>query len=140
MLEVALLLGWLAFPDDGVVNEAMVGTNVRLYVTPKISIGPELTYVQGDGHTHTMLTGNVTWDVRRPQARVVPFLVGGVGAFQTRERFVREIYTSYDPSFTAGGGVRTTIGSRVTAGAEARIGWELHLRVNAFVGVRLLGA
>jgi hypothetical protein len=41
------LVGWLAFPDDRLVNEAMIGGNVRLYVTPRISIGPEVTFVQG---------------------------------------------------------------------------------------------
>jgi hypothetical protein len=95
------LVGWLAFPDDRLVNEAMIGGNVRLYVTPRISIGPEVTFVQGEGHSHTMITGNITWDMERPATRVIPFLV---------------------------------------AGAEARVGWELDVRMNAFLGVRLLGA
>ena len=40
-------------------------------------------------------------------------------------------------AFTAGGGVRAFASDRVTVGIDARVGWELHLRVNGFVGVRL---
>ena len=85
-----------------------------------------------------MLTGNVTFDLMSPVngrlALVTPFAVVGGGLFQTREQF-RETFTSYDGAFTAGGGVRARIGKYVVAGAEARIGWELHLRLNGFIGV-----
>jgi hypothetical protein len=40
-------------------------------------------------------------------------------------------------AFTAGGGVRALVGPRVFVGAEARVGWELHLRLNGIIGVRL---
>ena len=139
MLEVALLVGFLAFPDDGVVKEGMGGGSARLQLTPRLSLGPELTFIQGQDHSHTMLTGNVTWDLRRAPSRIVPFVVGGGGVFQTRERFFRESFSSDDPAFTVGGGVRVAAGPRVTVGAEMRLGWELHLRTNGFVGIRLFG-
>ena len=68
---------------------------------------------------------------------VTPFVVAGGGLFQTRERFPSGPFTSADGAFTAGGGVRGSFGDRVTVGIDARIGWELHLRVNALVGVGL---
>jgi hypothetical protein len=36
-----------------------------------------------------------------------------------------------------GGGVTALVGQHVIVGAEARIGWELHIRLNGMVGVRL---
>lgn len=88
-----------------------------------------------------MLTGNLTWDViapvnRRP-ARVTPIFVAGAGLFQTRESFFTGTFTSSEGAFTAGGGVRAPAGDRATIGIEARVGWELHLRVSGLVGLRL---
>jgi Outer membrane protein beta-barrel domain len=135
--------GWVGFADDGVVSEILVGGAVRFYLSPRLSVGPELVYIQGDNHSHVVVTGNVTWDLLSPTngrpASVTPFFVAGGGLFQTRERFPSGGFSSSEGAFTAGGGVRAALGDRVTIGADARIGWELHLRVGAVVGVRLGG-
>ncbi|HUE87486.1 MAG TPA: hypothetical protein VMO26_15530 [Vicinamibacterales bacterium] len=140
MAEIAA--GALLFADDGVVREGFLGGTVRLYVLPRVSIGPEIAYIVGQNHSHLMVTGNVTFDFVRPigrePRRVTPFAVVGGGLFQTREQFPNnETFTSADGAFTAGVGVRTLIGDRVIVGAEARVGWELHVRLNGMVGVRL---
>ena len=131
--------GAFFFADDGVVEEAFLGGAARVYVSPRISIGPELAFVQGKNHSHLMLTGNVTWDVLGPvngrPRRVTPFVVAGGGFFRTRESFFGGDFTSADGAFTAGGGVRAAAGRRAYIGAEARLGWELHLRLNAIIGV-----
>ena len=129
--------GWLLFPDDGTVTEPFGGGAFRVYVRPRISVGAEAAFIAGESHSHTMATGNVTWDVRQRGATAIPFLVAGLGLFQTREQFSRDAYSSYDPSFTAGGGLRARVNDRVAAGAEVRIGWELHLRVNGFLSLGL---
>ncbi|MGE0392606.1 MAG: hypothetical protein AB7I25_01175 [Vicinamibacterales bacterium] len=135
--------GWVGFPDDGyLVSELLAGTAVRISLTPRLAVGPELTFVSGDGHSHLILTGNLTFDLRRPAAspRATPFLVVGAGLFQTREQLFTGPYTSREGAFTAGGGVRASVGERGTIGVEARMGWEAHLRLNAVVGWRLGGA
>jgi hypothetical protein len=137
-----LAAGVLLFADDGVVTEGAVGGTARFYVLPRISVGPEIAYVSGESHSHLTLTANMTVDLVRPiagQPRVVtPFVVVGGGVFQTRESFPgNEVFTSSEGAFTAGGGVRALVGEHVIVGAEARIGWELHLRLNGLVGVRL---
>lgn len=133
--------GWVGFPDDGVVSEALVGGAVRLYLSPRVSIGPEVVYLQGENHSHLVVTGNLTWDVLGPTngrpPSVTPFVVVGGGLFQTREEFSSGSFTSNEGAFTAGGGVRALVGDRITIGADARVGWELHVRLNALVGVRL---
>ena len=133
--------GVLLFADDGVVTEGFVGGAGRFYLSPRISIGPEVAFISGDNHSHIMLTGNATFDLVGPvngQPRgVTPFAVVGGGLFRTSETFPNnQISTHNEGAFTAGGGVRVLAGKRVVAGVEARIGWETHIRLNGFIGVR----
>ena len=137
-----LAAGALLFADDGVVTEGFVGGSARVYVLPRVSLGPEIAYIRGDNHNHLMLTGNVMLDLVAPvngaPQLITPFVVVGAGLFQTRESFLdNETFTSSEGAFTAGGGVRGLVGERLMLGVEARVGWELHVRVNAVVGVHL---
>lgn len=133
--------GWVGFADDGIVSEVLFGGAARVYVLPRIAVGPEVLYLRGERHSHLVVTGNVTWDVFAPmdgrQRPVTPFVVVGGGLFQTRETFPSGDFTSSEGAFTAGGGVRALAGDRITIGIDARVGWELHLRVNGTIGVRL---
>ena len=133
--------GWVGFADDGIVSESLVGGAARLYVLPRISVGPEIVYVDGNNHNHLTVTGNVTWDLIGPMntRRLTPFVVAGAGLFRTRESFFSGTFTSTEGAFTAGGGVRAPVGNRVTVGIDARVGWELHIRLNGLVGVWLGG-
>jgi hypothetical protein len=136
-----LAAGALLFADDGIVTEGFVGGAARVYVLPRISVGPEIAFIRGENHSHLTFTGNVTFDLLRPvngePRSVTPFVVAGGGLFRTRERFPNEVFTSTEGAFTAGGGVRALVGKYLIVGAEARIGWELHIRLNGMVGVRL---
>ena len=131
--------GWVGFADDGIANETLVGGAARLYVLPRISVGPEIIYINADNHNHLTMTGNVTWDLVGPMntRRLTPFLVAGAGLFRTRESFFSGTFTSTEGAFTAGGGVRASVGDRVTVGIDARVGWELHIRVDGSIGLRL---
>jgi Outer membrane protein beta-barrel domain len=138
-LEVAA--GWVGFADDAVVSEALIGGAGRLYVTPRLALGPEVAYIDGDQHSHLMVTGNLTFDflnlVAGQPPKVDPFVVVGGGWFRTRESFAMEPFTSSEGTFTAGGGLRVHVSRRLYLAGEARIGWETHLRVNGAVGFRL---
>jgi hypothetical protein len=133
--------GSLIFADDGAVTEGFGGGTVRFHVSPRVSIGPEFAYVSGKQHSHQMLTGNVTFDVLSPvngvPRRVTPFAVVGGGLFRTSEEFIGQVYRHTEGAFTAGGGLRGRVANRIVLGVETRLGWELHLRVNGMVGVRL---
>jgi hypothetical protein len=138
---VELAAGWVGFADDGIVSEGLIGGAVRLYLRPRLSVGPEIASIHGENHSHLMVTGNVTCDLLSPingrSRQINPFVIAGGGLFQTRERFFNETFTSSEGAFTAGGGVRALVGNRVTIGVEARVGWELHLRINGLVGLHL---
>ena len=132
-------LGWVGFADDGIVGEGVVGGAARWYLQPRISIGPEILFISGQNHSHLVATGNLVWDLFSPAItrarKFTPFFVVGGGIFQTREFFTTGTFTTTEGAFTAGGGLRAQIGNRVTAGFDARVGWELHLRLNGTVGL-----
>jgi hypothetical protein len=138
---VEVAAGALLFADDAIVTESMVGGAARFHVTPRVSVGPEVAYISAEHHSHLMLTGNLTFDFVARDAsqdsRVTPFVVAGGGWYRTRESFPNhQVFTSSEGAFTAGGGIRFALGNRFVAGAEVRVGWELHLRLNGFVGVQ----
>ena len=132
--------GMLMFPDDGTVREGMAGGSARFYLSPRLAVGPEVTFVQGNRHNHLIATANLTFDFLGPaggrEPTATPFLVVGGGWYHSREEFPAGGFNSNDGAFTAGGGVRALVADRLYVGAEARIGWELHLRVNGLVGWR----
>jgi hypothetical protein len=133
--------GWVGFADDGIVSEPVGGGAARLYLLPRISVGPEVVYIGGDNHSHLMVTANVTWDVLAPvngrPRQVTPYFVTGGGIFQTRESFITGTFTSREGAFTAGGGIRGLVGQRMLVGVDARVGWELHLRLTGMIGLQL---
>ena len=53
-----LSAGWVGFADDGVVSELPIGAAFRWYLSPRISIGPEVTVIAGESHSHQIVTGN----------------------------------------------------------------------------------
>jgi hypothetical protein len=136
------LAGYAGFVDDATIDHAIVGTAARVYLTPRVAVGPELVYMRGpDSDRDLFLTGNLTFDVIPPRGgrprRVIPFLVAGAGFFQHSDRAGSFSFVSYEGAVTAGGGVRAWITDRVYAMADLRFGWELHARMNAGVGMGL---
>jgi len=134
--------GYAAFVDDAPIGHGLVGGLARWQVTPRLSIGPEVTYMKGPRSDRDLfVTGNVIWDlvpIQTPRpGRVVPYVLGGAGFFRHFDRFGPLSFASNEGTFTAGGGVRVWVMPRVYVGGEARVGWELHTRVGGTVGVRL---
>jgi hypothetical protein len=139
---VELLVGYAGFVDDATIDHAIVGAASRVYVTPRVAVGPEFVYMRGPNSDRDLfLTGNLTFDVLPPSdgrpRRVTPFLVAGGGFFQHSDRFGASTFTSYEGAFTAGGGFRGWMTERIYALADVRFGWELHARVNAGIGIGL---
>lgn len=133
-------LGWAGFGDEGIVHHTLVGAGARFYVSRRFSLGPELQYMDGpDSDRDLILTGNIVFDVLGPTAtrprRTTPYLVAGGGLFRHSTRFISESFTSSEGAFTAGVGVRGWVSERVFVAADARLGWEPHVRVAGTVGV-----
>jgi len=133
--------GWVGFADDGIVSEVPVAASARWYLTPRISVGPEVTFIVGDSHSHQIVTGNLTFDVLAPRSgapRITPFVFIGGGLFRTSEGFAnRPSFSATEGAFTVGTGIRVPLNDRVAAGMEARMGWEPHVRLTGFISIGL---
>jgi Outer membrane protein beta-barrel domain len=140
---VEVLAGHAGFVDDGTIEHVVVfGGAARVYLTPRISLGPEITYMRGPGDDRDwFFLGNLTWDIRHPRAgrppRVSPFMVVGAGFFTHSAGVGTGTFTSSEGAFAAGGGTRVYITDRVYAMGDFRIGWELHYRITGGIGVSM---
>ena len=135
-------LGWAGFGDEGIIHHGLVGGAARFYVSPRFSLGPEVVYMVGPGQDRDLfVTGNLMFDVLAPMAatprRVTPFLVAGGGLFRHSDRFLTGTFASTEGAFTVGLGVRGWTTRRTFVAVDARMGWELHIRLSAIVGVAL---
>jgi hypothetical protein len=134
--------GWAGFVDESSIDHAVFGGAARVYLSPRIAVGPEIAYLRGPRFDRDlMLTGNLTFDVLGPRRgrplRATPFLTVGGGYERHSDRFGASTYSSSEGAFTGGGGVRIWLTDRVFGTIETRIGWELHMRVTGGIGMAL---
>ena len=138
-IAVEATAGWAGFVDDATKHHAVYGGGARVPLTPRISVGPEVAYMVGpDGDRDLFVLGSLWFDLLSPDGAppVTPYVVVGGGYMAHRDATGRGRYAwSHEGAFTAGGGARVRIGDRVYVGGDVRIGWELHLRTTAHVGV-----
>jgi hypothetical protein len=136
-------IGHAAFLDESPDHHFVTGAGARVYVTPLLSVGPELTYMVGPGSDRDLFaTVNLTLDFVGLQAsgsprKAVPYMVAGVGAMRHSNQFGDRKFTHTEPAFTLGFGLRIAAGDRWFFAPEARIGWEAHSRLGVTVGWRL---
>jgi hypothetical protein len=131
------VVGYAGFLDDTTITHTAWGGSARWYLRPRLAIGPELIYFRGPRDDRDLvLTGNLTLDFLDSAHPVTPFVVGGGGFFCHRDKFGGTSFTSTEGSFTAGAGVRISIGRQFYVAPEFRIGWEPHVRMSVAAGWR----
>lgn len=133
-------VGWAGFVDDSTIEHTVYGGAVRVGVTPRISLGPEFMYMVGPGSDRdTFLLGTIWFDLLtpRPDRYVLPYVVAAGGYMHHSNGFAGQSFSGSEGAFSGGAGVRVRFNDRVYAGVDARLGWELHLRLAGHVGVRL---
>ena len=123
--------------DDGFAYDALVGGGARFYLLPRVSIGPELTYIPSPGGIHDFQAfGTVTFDLLvsnvRRQVRITPFFVlgGGVRRFDDGE------FVESSGGIAAGVGLRWLATDRVHVAAEFGVRADRG-RIAVTAGVRL---
>lgn len=133
--------GWAGFIDESWIDHAVVGAGGRVYVSPKIAIGPEVLYLRGpEGDHDWTVTGEATIDLVSPRPRVrlvTPYLAFGGGYVIQTARTGRGPYTSSQGTASAGVGARIVWGSRFFVASEMRLGIEPELQVKVLAGLRL---
>ena len=139
---IEFLAGHAGFADDATIEHSVFGGAGRIYVTPRLSVGPEITYMRGPGDDRDwFVLGNLTFDILHPRAgrprRVSPFLIAGAGFSTHSDRFVSGTFRSSEGAFDAGGGTRVHVTDRIYVMGDFRIGWELHYRLTGGIGVSM---
>jgi hypothetical protein len=135
-----LSAGYAGFVDDATIDHAIAGVGGRVYVTRRLSIGPEVVYMRGPGSDRDLfLTGNLTYDMvgergGRPP-RVVPFWVLGGGYVWHQSRIGSQGFRYTEGALTGGGGARVWLTDRTYVAGDVRLGWELHSRVAGMLGI-----
>ena len=136
-------IGYAAFVDDATIDHLVLGGSARVYLTRRLSIQPEVTYMRGpETDRDWIVTGNLVLDFLGPDAAgkapaVTPYVLAGGGLFRHSNEFGNRTFSSTEGAFTGGGGVRLAITDRFYLAPEARLGWELHGRLSVTLGWRL---
>lgn len=134
-------VGWAGFIDERWIDHAAIGGGARLFISPRLAIGPEFIYLRGPaGDRDWSLTGNLTIDLRvergRRQHPVTPYLALGGGYLRQVQRFGSQTFRASEGTASAGGGARIALGGRVFVAPELRIGYEPEWRFVVTAGLR----
>jgi hypothetical protein len=119
-VEVKATFGASGFGDELSYPHVVAGGAVRFYITRRLSVGPELLYMRRSRDDEDYLfMPSVAYDLTDPTHKAVPYIIGGVGAFQHRGRF-----GTSSPAWAvdAGGGVKIFLNDRLFVAPEARLG------------------
>lgn len=131
------VFGWAGFIDEAWIDHTMYGAGARLYVRPRLAIGPEFLVLDGPpGDVDWTLMGTVTFDLRHDSSGATPYLVVGAGYLRTYMDLGSQWYSSGEWITSGGVGVRIPLGRRFFVAPELRIGYEPELRFGVTIGIR----
>jgi Outer membrane protein beta-barrel domain len=143
---VEAVVGQSGFIDEAWDYFGTIGGGVRVFVTPRLAIGPEVAYLSGEfDASNFTVTANMTFDIVRDddRRRVVPYLAAGGGYLRQKTLVgggpgstALVPFTSSEGTMSAGVGARIALGSQVFVAPEFRLGWEPESRLAVTIGVR----
>lgn len=128
-------VGWTGFLDDSSQNHLLVGGSAAAYLSPRIYLQPEFQYLQlqrtgPSRHYDLAALASIGVDLRRPSAKVVPYLTVGPGILHTNQGFFSN--TAFFVS--GGGGVKVFLNDRWYVAPTFRVGWEPHATFSVGIG------
>lgn len=136
-VEVKATFGLAGFGDDASAVHVVGGGAFRFYLTRRLSVEPEFLYMRNSPNDQDyVFTPSVAFDLTDPTKKVVPYIVGGVGALHHRGPFGTS-GTSWTAG--AGGGVKIFLTDRLFVAPEARVGYEPTVRGTFGVGYVISG-
>ena len=143
---VEAVVGQSGFIDEAWDYFGTIGGGVRVFVTPRLAIGPEVAYLSGEFDASNLtVTANMTFDIVRDDGRrrIVPYLVAGGGYLRQKTLVgggpgstALVPFTSSEGTMSAGVGARIALGSYMFVAPEFRLGWEPESRIAVTIGVR----
>lgn len=130
--------GYAEFIDSPPIRHAVLGGSARVFITQRLAIGPEVTWMRGPGiDRDRFFTGNVTIDLRAGGpvgVRAMPYIVAGAGLLHHTSQVGTGPYVHQEATFTAGVGLRATVTGRWFLAPEFRIGGDGHWRTGVSLG------
>lgn len=146
---VEAVMGRSGFIDEVWDGFTTIGGGARMFVTPRLAIGPEIAFLRGDfderDASNLTVTGNITFDFVRDdrRARVVPYFAAGGGYLRQKTvvgsgagSTTLRPFTSSEGTASAGAGLRIAVTPRVFIAPEFRLGWEPETRIAVMIGMR----
>jgi len=143
---VEAVVGQSGFIDEAWDYFGTIGGGVRVFVTPRLAVGPEVAYLSGEFDASNLsVTANMTFDIVPDDGRrrVVPYLVAGGGYLRQKTLVgggpgstALVPFTSSEGTMSAGIGARIALGSQMFVAPEFRLGWEPESRLAVTIGVR----
>ncbi len=143
---VEAVVGQSGFIDEAWDYFGTIGGGVRVFITPRLAIGPEVAYLSGEFDASNLtVTANMTFDIVPDDGRrrVVPYLVAGGGYLRQKTLVgggpgstALVPFTSSEGTMSAGVGARLALGSHLFVAPEFRFGWEPESRIAVTIGLR----
>lgn len=129
--EVRGSFGFVGFGDEGLSSHAIYAGSARIYVTRRVSFEPELQYLyHSRADKDVVLIPNVAFDFRRSDARIVPYVIGGVGWLHG----IRPFRSTNESIASAGFGVKAFLTDRLYLSPDLRVGSPIHVRLSVAIG------
>jgi len=121
---------------DGPVH-SVAGGSFRFYATDRLAVEPEYLYMRGSEFDQDHVgVANVLYHFADSDSAVSPFVIGGVGVFNHRDRS----FSTSDPEALIGGGARINFTDRVFFEPRVRVGvQDINLSFTASLGFVLGG-
>jgi len=132
--ELRVTGGWVGFIDEDFIDHGAIGASLRYYLTLRVALEPELLYMIGPRNDRDItLIPHISFDFR-PGQPVRPYVIGGVGFHQFRDKFNGVEFTDNQWTANGGVGVRIPVAPNIFVSPELRLGFETFIRAAASVG------
>jgi hypothetical protein len=143
-VSVELVTGHAGYIDEVWDNRIVAGGLLRVALTPRLALGPEVVYLHGPSDEHELLvTATATYDLisHSPTRRLVPFVVMGAGLSRRSSLVGRgpdtpglRPYSTIEPTASGGVGVRIAVARSLFVSGDARLGLEPERRLTVTFG------
>lgn len=129
--SIAGTFGYSNFLDDSAQHHVTAGGAARFYISQRVAIEPEVTYMYRSAEDKDLLLqANITRDLGKATGRAVPYLIAGAGRIWTfNPRFTVSTWTA-----GGGGGARIFVTDRFFLAPEVRLGTEPIIRLQLSAG------
>lgn len=130
------LTGGLSLFLDGPTH-GVAGASMRFYATERVAVEPEYLYMRGsDSDQDHVAVANVLYHFKDSDAPVSPFVIGGIGVFNHRDRS----FSRTDAEALLGAGARINFTDRVFFEPRVRLGvQDVNLSFTGSLGIVLGG-